>query len=375
MKILITGGYGFIGSKLQKKLNNPDFEVIILDNLSYQVHGKEAIYTNNFNYKFIKGDVLNLNDWIEALDNVETVVHLAAETGTGQSMYEMERYIQTNSIGTANIFNAIRTLGQKSKVKRIILTSSRSVYGEGPYECKKCLISPIFPNPRKQKDLEKHIWDHLCIDCNNILTPMNTFENSKINPASIYATTKLDQEHIIKISAEALNIDYAILRLQNVYGGGQSLKNPYTGLLTVFTNQINNGNDIHIYEDGKETRDFVHVDDVIDAIMLCIYEKESISDTFNVGSGLATKIEDVAKILVNFHKANTNLIYGNKFRFGDIRHNTASLEKINKKFNFRPKVSLSEGLLDFYNWTKTQEKENDNYLKTEEELKKNGLMI
>ena len=109
--------------------------------------------------------------------------------------------------------------------------------------------------------------------------------------------------------------------------------------------------------------------------MLCIYEKESISDTFNVGSGLATKIEDVAKILVNFHKANTKLIYGNKFRFGDIRHNTASLEKINKKFNFRPKVSLSEGLLDFYNWTKTQEKENDNYLKTEEELKKNGLMI
>lgn len=374
MKILITGGCGFIGTKLQHKLFSSEHEVVIMDNLLPQIHGENAYFKNNYNFKFVKGDVTNLERWIEALDEVEVIVHLAAETGTGQSMYEMERYIATNSIGTAMMFNGIRTLGNKSKVKRIILSSSRSVYGEGAYKCDSCKLEPIFPNSRKLSDLENMIWDHVCDYCKNPLTSINTKEDAKINPASIYAATKLEQEHIIKISAEAMEIDYAILRFQNVYGAGQSLKNPYTGLLTVFTNQINNNNDIHIYEDGKETRDFVHVDDVTDAIILCINEMNSISDIYNVGSGNPTKIEEVANILVKLNNKNTNLIYSNKFRFGDIRHNTASLGKIENKFNFKPKINISEGLLEFYNWTQTQEKEEDNYLKTEEELKKNGLM-
>lgn len=374
MKILITGGCGFIGTKLQHKLFSSEHEVVIMDNLLPQIHGENAYFKNNYNFKFVKGDVTNLERWIEALDEVEVIVHLAAETGTGQSMYEMERYIATNSIGTAMMFNGIRTLGNKSKVRRIILSSSRSVYGEGAYKCDSCKLDPIFPNSRKLSDLENMIWDHVCDYCNNPLTSINTKEDAKINPASIYAATKLEQENIIKISAEAMEIDYAILRFQNVYGAGQSLKNPYTGLLTVFTNQINNNNDIHIYEDGKETRDFIHVDDVTDAIILCINERNSISDIYNVGSGNPTKIEEVANILVKLNNKNTKIIYSNKFRFGDIRHNTASLDKIENKFNFKPKISISEGLLEFYNWTKTQEKEEDNYLKTEEELKKNGLM-
>jgi dTDP-L-rhamnose 4-epimerase len=374
MKILITGGCGFIGTKLQKKLYDLDYNVVIMDNLFPQIHGQNAIFENIYNFKFIKGDVINLEKWIEALDGIEVIVHLAAETGTGQSMYEMERYIATNSIGTANMFNGIRSLGNKSKVKRIILSSSRSVYGEGAYKCNSCNLEPIFPNSRKLADLENKIWDHICDYCKKPLLSINTREDAKLNPASIYAATKLEQEHIIKISSEAMEIDYAILRFQNVYGAGQSLKNPYTGLLTVFTNQINNNNDIHIYEDGKETRDFVHVDDVTEAITLCINEKNTITDIYNVGSGNPTPIEDVAKILVELNNTNTNLIYSNKFRFGDIRHNTASLEKITNKFNFNPKISIKDGLLDFYKWTKTQKKEEDNYLKTEEELKKNGLM-
>jgi dTDP-L-rhamnose 4-epimerase len=374
MKILITGGCGFIGTKLQKKLNDLHYDVVIMDNLLPQIHGENAIFENIYNFKFIKGDVINLDKWIEALDGIEVIVHLAAETGTGQSMYEMERYIATNSIGTANMFNGIRSLGNKSKVKRIILSSSRSVYGEGAYKCNSCNIGPVFPNSRKLADLENKIWDHICDYCKKPLLPIKTKEDAKINPASIYASTKLEQEHIIKISSEAMEIDYAILRFQNVYGAGQSLKNPYTGLLTVFTNQINNNNDIHIYEDGKETRDFIHVDDVTEAITLCINEKNTITDIYNVGSGNPTPIEDVAKILVELNNTKTNLIYSNKFRFGDIRHNAASLEKITNKFNFMPKISILEGLLDFYTWTKTQKKEEDNYLKTEEELKKNGLM-
>jgi len=374
MKILITGGCGFIGTKLQKKLYDLHYDVVIMDNLLPQIHGENAIFENIYNFKFIKGDVINLDKWIEALDGIEVIVHLAAETGTGQSMYEMERYIATNSIGTANMFNGIRSLGNKSKVKRIILSSSRSVYGEGAYKCNSCNLKPVFPNSRKLADLENKIWDHICDYCKKPLLSIKTKEDAKINPASIYASTKLEQEHIIKISSEAMEIDYAILRFQNVYGAGQSLKNPYTGLLTVFTNQINNNNDIHIYEDGKETRDFVHVDDVTEAITLCINEKNTITDIYNVGSGNPTPIEDVAKILVELNNTKTNLIYSNKFRFGDIRHNAASLEKITNKFNFKPKISISEGLLDFYTWTKTQKKEEDNYLKTEEELKKNGLM-
>jgi len=374
MKILITGGCGFIGSKLQKKLYNFKHDVVIMDNLLTQIHGENALYEDIYNFKFINGDVTNLDMWTEALDGVEIIVHLAAETGTGQSMYEMERYISTNSIGTAKLFEGIRALGNKSKVKRIILSSSRSVYGEGSYRCDFCNREPIYPNSRKLQDLENNIWDHICDNCKKPLSSINTNEEAKINPASIYAATKLDQEHIIKISCEAMDIDYAILRFQNVYGAGQSLKNPYTGLLTVFTNQINNNNDIHIYEDGKETRDFVHVNDVTDAIYLCINEKNKISDIYNVGSGNPTKIEDVAKILVELNSSSTKLIYSNKYRFGDIRHNTASLEKIRNKFNFKPKINISDGLLEFYNWTKTQTKEVDNYLKTEEELKKNGLM-
>jgi len=164
------------------------------------------------------------------------------------------------------------------------------------------------------------------------------------------------------------------LRFQNVYGSGQSLKNPYTGLLTVFTNQIRNNNDIHIYEDGKETRDFVHVNDVVEAIFLSIIEEKYNNDIYNVGSGVNTTIEDIAKMLINLHQSDTKLVYSQKYRFGDIRHNSASLLKISSKLKFEPKINISDGLFDFFTWSNIQEIESDNYLKTELELKNNGLM-
>ena len=373
MKILITGGCGFIGTKLQERLFAENFKAVVFDNLSTQIHGSNIEYRDNFNFDFFKGDVNNIDDLLNVLSDVDIIVHLAAETGTGQSMYEMEKYIKTNCIGTANLFSAIRILGNKSKIKKIILSSSRSVYGEGAYSCISC-ETIIYPNARNLISLQNCVWNHSCPNCKNELISIPTPENAILNPSSIYASTKLEQEHITKISCSSLNIDYVILRFQNVYGSGQSLKNPYTGLLTVFTNQIRNNNDIHIYEDGKETRDFVHVNDVVESIFLSIIEEKYNNDIYNVGSGVNTSIEDIAKMLINLHKSDTKLVYSQKYRFGDIRHNSASLLKISSKLNFEPKINMSDGLFDFFTWSNIQEIESDNYLKTELELKNNGLM-
>ena len=374
MKVLISGGAGFIGSNLQTKLLSNAYQVAILDNLSKQIHGDIPKIKMNKAVAFHRGDVRSLNDWMLALEDVEIVIHLAAETGTGQSMYEMKKYIQTNSLGTAQLFNAIRELKQKSKVKKIILSSSRAVYGEGAYECKSCKINNFNPEARAQANLQNRQWDHFCEICGNQLIPIPTKEDIIPKPASIYAATKLEQENIIKICCQSMNIDFTIFRFQNVYGAGQSLKNPYTGLLTVFTNQLLNKKDIQIYEDGNETRDFVHVNDVCDAIILAVMEPNKICDIFNVGFGKQTSITEVAKLLIDKHQTNGKLIYSNKYRLGDIRHNFASLDKIAERFSFLPKVKFEQGLDEFYNWTKTQAIEIDNYDKTETELINFGLM-
>ena len=203
---------------------------------------------------------------------------------------------------------------------------------------------------------------------------MPTEEESQINPKSIYALTKYTQEKMILLISQSLSINPVILRYQNVFGPGQSLSNPYTGILSIFSTRILNGNDLDVYEDGLESRDFVYIDDVIDATILAIENERANGEIFNVGSGVATTVKEVAESLKKFYNSDVNINISGKFRFGDIRHNYADLSKIESLLGFNPKYDFQKGITEFVKWVKKQEIKEDKYEKSIQELKEKGLM-
>ena len=271
--ILITGGAGFIGSNLTRKLVEKGFQVTVLDNLSKQIHGENQNSTLYLSIKdiatFIKGDVCNKSDWQKALRNQDAVIHLAAETGTGQSMYEISRYNEVNILGTTHLLDILAN--ENHSIKKMIIASSRSIYGEGKYLCKNDGV--LYPNQRKDIDMSKGKFNLVCNKCNEPLQLLATDEDSKVHPSSIYGITKQQQEQMILLMGKTLNIPAVALRYQNVYGPGQSLSNPYTGILSIFSTRLLNGNDIDLYEDGQESRDFVFIDDVVRCNYSCFREK------------------------------------------------------------------------------------------------------
>lgn len=370
-KILITGGAGFIGSNLSLELIHRGYEVTVLDNLSPQIHGENSPLYNSIKDKvnFIKGTVLNYDDWKKALKNVEVVVHLAAETGTGQSMYEIEKYTDVNIKGTSIFLDILAN--EKHSVKKIIIASSRAIYGEGKYNCLKDGI--VYPQERKDEDMANGDFNVKCPKCNNNIELLATDEISKIHPSSIYGITKQVQEQMFLVTAKSLNIPAVAFRYQNVYGAGQSLSNPYTGILSIFSTIIKNGNDINIFEDGNESRDFVYVSDVVDATILGIEKDEANNEVFNVGMGKAIDVTTVAKTLVNIYKSNTKIIISGNYRLGDIRNNYADLSKIRAKLGFIPKISFDDGIKMFTEWVDRQEIKEDKYQKSIIEMKKKGL--
>lgn len=371
--ILITGGAGFIGSRLCEKLYEKGYNITVLDNLSPQIHGgnESGLFGKIKNKcKFIKGDVRNKEDWQKALKGQEVVVHLASETGTGQSMYEIEKYNDVNVMGTSNMLEVLST--SSHLVTKIILSSSRSVYGEGKYKSNNQVIQ--YPKSRNIKDLEQGIFNLLCENTNQVMKPMPTDEESLINPKSIYALTKYTQEKMILLISQSLSINPVILRYQNVFGPGQSLSNPYTGILSIFSTRILNGNDLDIYEDGLESRDFVYIDDVVEATILGIEKNEANGEVFNVGSGVATTVKEVAESLKEFYDSDIRISISGKFRLGDIRHNYADLSKIKSLLGFTPKYNFLEGISEFVKWVKTQEVKEDKYDKSIQELREKGLM-
>ena len=372
--ILITGGAGFIGSNLTVKLVSKGYNVTILDNLSKQIHGENQDSTlyNSIKDKatFILGDVCNKSDWVKALKGQDAVIHLAAETGTGQSMYEITRYNEVNIIGTAQLLNILTN--QEHTIKKIIIASSRSIYGEGKYLCDNHGI--IYPNERKDADMVNGNFNPICDKCDKKLILKATDENSKIHPSSIYGITKQQQEQMILLMGKALKIPAVALRYQNVYGPGQSLSNPYTGILSIFSTRLLNGNDIDIYEDGEESRDFVFIDDVVDATVLALEKKEANHQIFNVGSGVATTVLEVANTLKKLYASNVNINISGKYRLGDIRHNYADLSKIKNVLGFHPKFNFRTGISEFVNWVKTQNIQEDKYENSIKELKQKGLI-
>ena len=370
-KVLITGGAGFIGSNLSLKLIEKGYEVTVLDNLSSQIHGEYSPLYESIKDKvnFIKGTVLSYDDWKKALDGIDVVVHLAAETGTGQSMYEIEKYTDVNIKGTSIFLDILAN--EKHSVKKMIVASSRSIYGEGKYDCPKCSI--VYPNERKDEDMKNGDFAVKCPYCRMDAKLLATDEESKIHPSSIYGITKQVQEQMFLVMGKSLNIPAVAFRYQNVYGAGQSLSNPYTGILSIFSTRIKNGNDINIFEDGKESRDFVYVDDVVEATILGIEKDEANYEVFNVGLGEAIDVNTVASTLTRAYDSNSKITISGNYRLGDIRDNYADLKKIKSKLGFEPKISFEEGIKRFTAWVNAQEVVEDKYEKSIEEMKEKGL--
>lgn len=373
-KILITGGAGFIGSNLTRKLVAKGYKVRVLDNMSPQIHGDD--YTQSQLYKSIEniaeiviGSVQEKKYWIEAIKDVDIIVHLAAETGTGQSMYEIEKYTDVNVNGTALMLDVLAN--KKHSVKKTVVASSRAVYGEGKYFCLE--HGNVYPTERKNEDMKKGDFKVKCPKCGRDVEVRATDEDSKIHPISIYGLTKYVQEDLCMIVGKSLGIPVVVFRYQNVYGPGQSLKNPYTGILSVFSNRIMNGNEINIFEDGKESRDFVYVDDVVDATIMGIESDEANYSCFNVGTGIATNVITVAELLVQMYKKDTSITVNGNYRLGDIRHNFADISRIKNQLGFEPKITFVNGLSRFVEWVKSQNIERDGYDASIEEMKRKGM--
>jgi dTDP-L-rhamnose 4-epimerase len=369
--VLITGGAGFIGSNLSLKLIEKGYEVTILDSLSNQVHGntKELPRFLRGRVKFIQGDVRCKDDWRKALNKQDIVVHLAAETGTGQSMYEIEKYTDTNVNGTSNLLEILTN--EKHTVKKIVLASSRAIYGEGKYNCENCGI--VYPNERKNRDMDEGHFEVKCPKCNNEVDVLPTDERSKIHPKSIYGITKQNQEEMLFVIGKSIGIPVVAFRYQNVYGPGQSLSNPYTGILSIFSTRIKNNNDINIFEDGKESRDFVYIDDVVRATILGIESEVANNNIFNVGSGSRTSVLKIAELLKTKYNSDIKIKVSGDYRLGDIRHNYADLDKVKSVLGFKPQYKIEKGINEFVEWVENQNIKNDNYNNSIEEMKKNGL--
>jgi dTDP-L-rhamnose 4-epimerase len=373
--VLITGGAGFIGSNLSLKLVNQGYIVTVLDILSSQIHGEnpdiDSPLYNSIKDKvvFIKGSVTNREDWENAICNQDAIIHLAAETGTGQSMYCIEKYVEVNQLGTALMLDILTN--KNHQVKKIIIASSRSIYGEGKYMHPD--FGVVYPNARLNDDMLKGDFRVKMYDDKD-LKLMPTDENSKIHPSSVYGITKQNQEQMILTVCSTIGISAVSLRYQNVYGPGQSLSNPYTGILSIFSTQIRNGNDIQIFEDGNESRDFVYIEDVVDATILALENNNFNIEIFNVGSGVPTSVLEVANTLIKEYNSNSKILITGKFRLGDIRHNFACLEKISKVLGFVPNVKFNDGIKSFVKWVLSQKIEMDKLSESLKEMEEKGLI-
>ena len=320
---------------------------------------------------FIRGSVTSREDWLRALDGIDTVLHLAAETGTGQSMYDIENYVNTNIGGTAimlDILTNVRTLD----VKRVVAAESRAIYGEGRYWSPD-LNSYVYPDERTDEDMSNGDFEVKFKGCDTPLELVATTEDSAIHPTSVYGITKQVQGQLIHLCCKAIGIDAVTFRYQNVYGPGQSLSNPYTGILSIFSTRIKNGNEINIFEDGLETRDFVYIDDVVDATIRGIEVPRAAGHVFNVGTGVATDVLTVARTLMESYGTEVPLRVSGNYRLGDIRHNYADITLAREILGFQPKVDFPTGISRFASWVDSQSVQEDRYDESIKEMKDKGL--
>jgi dTDP-L-rhamnose 4-epimerase len=351
MRVLVIGGAGFVGSHTVDALIERGYEVRVFDNLEPQVHGnsQRPAYLNP-QAEFILGDVRDRDALRQALAGVEAVFYLAAVVGVGQSMYEIRRYVEVNSGGAANFLDILAN--EHHTVRKVVVASSMSVYGEGAYECDVC--GPVYPQLRPESQLRRREWEMHCPKCGAVARPVPTPEDKPLFPASIYAITKRDHEEMFLVVGRAYGIPIVALRYFNIYGPRQALSNPYTGVVAIFASRMLNNRPPIVYEDGLQSRDFVHVSDVVQANLLALEREEANYQVFNVGTGQPTTVLEVAAVLGEVLGYEGKPKIENRYRAGDIRHCYADISRIRKQMGYEPKVSLREGLIGMVDWLREQ---------------------
>jgi dTDP-L-rhamnose 4-epimerase len=374
-RVLITGGAGFIGSNVARTLLKENYEVTILDNFLPQIHGdkKELAHDLTGKVKLIIGDVVDKKILYEALKGQDAVIHYAAETGTGQSMYAVSHYTNVNIQATADLCDYI--INEQHSIQAVIVASSRSIYGEGKYHSPE--YGTVYPGSRTYQNVKDSFEVPCPVSGRYDLELKPTDEPSRIHPSSFYGITKQVQEQMIILATQLKNIGGYALRYQNVYGPGQSLKNPYTGILSIFTRLALQNEEINIFEDGLESRDFVHIEDVVNATVSCLKIERKEQHILNVGSGVPTTVMEVANEIVSYLKSKSAIKVSGAFREGDIRHNYADLGLIKQVTGFDPKWGFKEGLHSFIDWALSQNdipKDTSDYKRSLGELKEKGLL-
>ena len=373
--ILITGGAGFIGSNVARKLLAKGYEVTVLDNLSPQIHGENPEYTSPLYrsikdcVRFIQGSVTDRNDWLRALEGIDAVIHLAAETGTGQSMYEIEKYTAVNIGGTSLMLDILTNT--KHSVSKVVVAASRAIYGEGRYLSEE--MGYVYPLSRADEDMKRGDFECKYPGCAKPLQLVGTTEDSAVHPTSVYGITKQVQEQLVMTVCPSVGIAPVAFRYQNVYGPGQSLSNPYTGILSIFSTRIKNGNGINIFEDGRETRDFVYIEDVASATILGLEKDSANGESFNVGTGVATDVMTVARTLIENYGIEVPLTISGNYRLRDIRPKFADISKARRLLGFEPRWSFDAGIEQFTRWVNGQSVQEDRYEASIEEMKRKGL--
>jgi dTDP-L-rhamnose 4-epimerase len=371
MKILITGGAGFIGKWLIERFP-PDYELVVIDSLDQQVHKTSQDFAPELKKraKCIHADVQSIETHAEVLEGIDVAIHLAAQTGTGQSMYEIGKYVQHNVNGTAKLLELISKL--QNKPHRIILSSSRAVYGDGAYTDGN---SVFYPQGRTLANLQQGIWD-IYSDRSEKLSALPMKETHLTKPTSVYGLTKLWQEQLLQNYCESQNIDLAVLRFQNVYGPKQELGNPYTGIIGIFANAISQGYPLEIFEDGLVTRDFVFVGDVADAVLKCVTDANHLNSVINVGSGQAVTLIEVVETIAQLLHKKADFAISGRFRVGDIRHAVADMSHYEALLGTWQPTSLKDGLAQYLEWYLNQEPLSPNTLQSSlKEMEQKGLLL
>jgi dTDP-L-rhamnose 4-epimerase len=359
-RVLITGGAGFIGSHLADELLAAGYSVRALDVLVDQVHeGDRPEYLSD-DVELIPGDVRGEEVVRGALEGVEAVVHLAARVGVGQSMYEQAEYAAANTLGTAVLLDALA----ERPVRKLVVASSMSVYGEGAYE-------PVPAVERTREQLERRDWEPRGAGGEE-LAPVPTPETKQPALSSVYALTKFDQERLCLLFGSAYGVPTVALRLFNVYGPRQALSNPYTGVLAIFASRLLNDNAPVVYEDGAQTRDFVHVSDVTRAFRLALERDGADGSVVNAGAGRATSVLEIAHALAGLLGKEIDPELPGTFRAGDIRHCIADVSLARELLGFEAQVTLEDGLAELAEWLQTQPA-TDRFDRAAAELAERGL--
>ncbi len=350
LNILVTGGAGFIGSHLVDALVERGHRVRVLDALVSQVHEESRPQNLHPEAEFIYGDVCDRAVVERALEGVDAVYHEAAEVGVGQSMYQIERYVRANDLGTSVLLEAI--VERRAQIRKLVVASSMSIYGEGAYTCPTC--GTAHPQLRPGAQLLARRWEVECSICGSALKPAPTPEEKPLFPTSVYAITKQDQEQFCLVVGRAYEIPTVALRYFNVYGTRQALSNPYTGVCAIFSSRLLNDQPPLIFEDGEQTRDFVHVSDIVQANLLALETDRADYQAVNVGTGRPTSINQVTRLLAEGLGKSVETEIVGKYREGDIRHCVADISRARRLLGYEPRVTLEDGIPELLGWVREQ---------------------